>query len=169
MYQIIQLLQVMYGSYLNRYFILINLGILFNMDIKLFAATKAFIVHEGKILLLKESPKYVDGSNVGQYDIVGGRVNPGERFDEWLLREIREETGLAVTIGRPFFVNEWRPVVRGEQWQIIGTFFECFADSTEVTLSEDHESFIWIEPKNYKEYSVIPNLSPAFESYLSRG
>ncbi len=138
------------------------------MEIKLFTATKAFIIHNGKVLLLKESPKYADGSNIGKFDVVGGRVKPGQRFDESLMREIQEETGLNVKIGRPFFVNEWRPVVRGEQWQIVGTFFECFADSDKIALSEDHAEFLWIDPKEYKKYGVIDNLGPAFESYLSR-
>ena len=66
-----------------------------NMHInKLFVATKAFIEYEGKILILQESGKYVDGTNVGRYDVPGGRVEPGQRFDESLRREIKEETGL---------------------------------------------------------------------------
>lgn len=138
------------------------------MEFKLFAATKAFIVYQGKLLLLRESSKYVDGSNAGSYDVVGWRVTPGERFDESLLREIREETGLSVRIGRPFFASEWRPVVRGEQWQIIGTFFECFADADKVVLSGDHSEYIWIDPADFWEYPIIENLKPAFESYLSR-
>lgn len=138
------------------------------MSIHLFAATKAFIIYQGKVLLLRESSNYTDGSNAGKYDIVGGRVTPGERFDESLLREIREETGLTVRIGRPFFVNEWRPVVRGEQWQIIGTFFECFADTDSVVLSEDHSEYVWIDPADFAQFPIISNLTPAFESYLSR-
>lgn len=138
------------------------------MEPKLFVATKAFIVHNGKVLILRESSQYQDGSNSGKYDVVGGRVKPGERFDDSLLREIEEETGLKATIGRPFFVNEWRPVVRGEPWQIVGTFFECFADSDQVKLSEDHGEFQWIEPKDFRKYPLIENLVAAFESYLGR-
>src|SRR3989339_859552 len=135
---------------------------------KIFVATKAFIVHEGKILIVKESSKYKDGANVGKFDIVGGRVEPGQRFDESLIREIKEETGLDVKIGRPFYVGEWRPEVRGEKWQIVATFFECFAENNEVCLSEDHEEYLWIDPKEYKNYNLIENLQSAFESYLSR-
>ena len=134
---------------------------------KIFVAMKAFIVHDGKVLLLRESSKYSDGANVGKFDVVGGRVEPGQRFDESLLREITEETGLNVKIGRPFFVNEWRPVVRGEQWQIVGTFFECLAESEDVKLSADHSEFTWIDPNDYKNYNIIDNLIPAFESYLN--
>lgn len=133
---------------------------------KLFVATKAFIVHQGKVLILRESSKYEDGSNVARYDVPGGRIEPGQRFDESLLREIEEETNLNVKIGNPFFVNEWRPVVRGEQWQIVGTFFECEADSNEIVLSKDHDMYEWINPEDYKKYNLIENLHPAFEAYL---
>lgn len=136
------------------------------MDIKLFTAVKAFIYHKGKILLLRESGKYIDGSNVGKYDVVGGRVNPGERFDIGLLREIQEETGLRVKVGQPFFVNEWRPVIRGEEWQIVGIFFLCSTDSNSVVLSDDHEEYIWIDPREYRQYPLIDNLMPVFENYL---
>ena len=138
------------------------------MDIKQFIACKAFITYQNKILILKESNKYQEGTNAGRYDVVGGRVKPGEKFDEGLIREIKEETGLAVKLGKPFFVNEWRPVVKDEQWQVVGTFFECEAETDQVVLSEDHEECIWIEPKDFKNYNLIPNLIPAFQTYLQR-
>lgn len=133
---------------------------------KLFVATKAFVNFKGKILILRESDKYEDGSNAAKYDVTGGRIEPGQRFDESLLREIKEETGLDAKIGKPFFVNEWRPQVRGEQWQIVGTFFECFVDSDKVILSKDHDEALWIDPKEYKQYNLTSAIVPAFEEYL---
>jgi len=138
------------------------------MDVKLFVATKAFIFHKGKVLILRESSKYEDGSNSAKFDAVGGRIEHGQNFKESLLREVKEETGLKVEIGKPFFVNEWRPVVRGEQWQIVGIFFECTSDLEKVILSEDHDKFEWIDPKKYREYNLIPNLNAAFEAFLSK-
>jgi len=133
---------------------------------KIFVATKAFIKHDGKILLLKESSKYEDGTNEGKFDVVGGRVEAGERFDTSLLREIKEETGLSVRIGKVFFVDEWRPKVRDEEWQIVGIYFECFSDSDSVQLSKDHSEHIWIDPKEYKNYDIFDGLDPTFEEYL---
>src|SRR3989344_4693345 len=135
-------------------------------NIRQFVATKAFINFKGKILVLRESTKYSDGTNSGKYDVVGGRVESGQRFDKSLLREIKEETGLTVKLGRPFYVGEWRPNVRGEQWQIIGTFFECFTKTDKVKLSEEHDDFLWIDPRNYKNKHLINNLLPAFKEYL---
>jgi len=138
------------------------------MQPKLFVATKAFVTHGGKVLILKESSRYEDGTNANKFDVTGGRVEPGERFDDSLRREVKEETGLSVTIGKPFFVNEWRPVVKDEQWQIVGIFFECAAKTDKITLGEDHDEFRWIDPKDYKNHNLIENLRLAFETYINQ-
>jgi 8-oxo-dGTP diphosphatase len=49
------------------------------------------IIEDGKILLSRQW----DG-----YDFPGGGVEKGERLDEALMREVREETGLVVRVGR---------------------------------------------------------------------
>ena len=46
-----------------------------------FVATKALISHNGKTLVLRESKKYAAGTNIGFFDVVGGRMTVGERFD----------------------------------------------------------------------------------------
>ena len=136
---------------------------------KLFVACKAFIINENEeILIIKESSKYKDGANIEKFDVVGGRVEPGQHFQESLIREIKEETGLDVRIGKPFYVGEWRPIVKGEQWQIVGTFFECQTKTKEVKLGGDHSEHLWINPKNYQDYNLIENLKPAFEAYLNK-
>ncbi len=130
---------------------------------KLFIATKALILHQGRVLLLRESGSYQDGTNKGRYDVPGGRLNPGEAFSEALKREVKEETGLSVTLGDPISVGEWRPVVRGEVWQIVGIFFECTSESEDVVLSTDHDAFEWIALEKIDQYPVIENLKPVFE------
>ena len=139
-----------------------------NTESVLFVATKAVIVFNEKVLLLREAGLYKDGTNVGRYDLPGGRLKPGEHFQEALKREVLEETGLAVVVGDPVAVCEWRPVVRGVQWQVVGIFFECHADSAEVVLSGDHDQYEWINPREYKKYNIIDNLEPVFEKYLNR-
>jgi 8-oxo-dGTP diphosphatase len=139
------------------------------MDVhKLFVATKAFVVKEGKVLIVRESAKYDEGTNAAKFDVPGGRLKPGERFDESLVREVKEETGLDIKINAPFFVNEWRPIVKGEQWQVVGIFFECEVRGGKVQLSRDHNAFEWIAPKDYEKYSLIENLRVAFREYIAR-
>jgi len=135
-------------------------------DIRQFIATKAFILRDGKVLIIRESPKYSDGSNASRYDFPGGRLTPGEHFIDALKREVKEETGLTIQIKRPISVDEWRPVVRGEQWQIVVTFFECATEDSVVTLSNDHDHFEWINPREYENYPIIDNLKKVFRDYL---
>ena len=133
----------------------------------LFVATKAFITLNNKVLVLRESSKYKDGSNANKFDVVGGRLEPGQHFKESLLREIQEETGITVDVKQPFFVNEWRPTVRNEYWQIVGIFFHCTTLQPDIILSEDHDAYKWIDPKEYKNEQIIENLYPAFETFLN--
>ncbi|MDE1856630.1 MAG: NUDIX domain-containing protein [Candidatus Micrarchaeota archaeon] len=125
-----------------------------------------FVEHDGRILVLRESSDYKEGAHLGKFDIVGGRLKPGENFYDGTRREVMEETGLDVKLGKPFFINEWRPTVNGEKWQIIGIFLTGSADSDKVVLSVDHSAFKWIDPADYRKHSVIENLYPAFDAYL---
>ncbi|MBI4146558.1 NUDIX domain-containing protein [Candidatus Woesearchaeota archaeon] len=135
---------------------------------KLFIATKAFILDKGKVLILKESTKYKDGANAGKYDLPGGRLKPGEHYNDALKREVKEETGLDVEIHQPFCVNEWRPTVKGEQWHIVGVFFQCTTKTNSVTLSEDHEAYEWIEPEEHPAFNIIETNRPAFLAHLKQ-
>lgn len=135
---------------------------------KLFIATKAFVQHDGKILIIRESKAYAEGTNSGSFDIIGGRLTPGEKPLEALAREVKEETGLDVEIGKPFFVSEWRPVIKGEPCQIIGIFFECFAYSENIQLSEDHLEYKWIDPTQHTAEQLIPTLHSVFDMYNNK-
>ncbi|MBI5037105.1 MAG: NUDIX domain-containing protein [Candidatus Kerfeldbacteria bacterium] len=138
------------------------------MPPKLFIATKAFILHQGKILIVREAPTYATGTQIGKYDVVGGRLQAGEHFDDGLKREAREEVGLEIEVGSPFFVNESWPTINGEQHQIVRVFFRCTAKTTAVQLSHDHDDFQWIEPHYYFQYPIIENLIPAFQSLITK-
>ena len=131
-----------------------------------FVAMKAFVEHDGDVLVLRESTAYDDGSNAGRYNLVGGRVEPGEAPMESLHREIDEETGLSVTVLEPLHVRDWRPVVDGEKWQIVATFFRCRATSRAVELSQDHDDYRWIDPAAHTEVGIVPGSGQDFERYL---
>ncbi|HEA46265.1 MAG TPA: NUDIX domain-containing protein [Candidatus Pacearchaeota archaeon] len=140
------------------------------MENKVFPATKAFVVYTGRVLIIRESSNYKEGTSPGRYDVSGGRVKSGQTYYQSLLREIREETGLVVRIRnrhKPFHIDEWRVDIHGDELQIVGAYFECFADSDQVILSKDHDRFEWINPEDYGKFNLIPGLERAFESYLA--
>ena len=127
---------------------------------------KAFLLFKDKVLILRESPNYEEGTNKGRYDLVGGRVAPGENFANALLREIKEETSLDAQIGKPILVDEWYPIVKGEQWHVIGVSFKCSANSDQIMLNGDHDDYKWIDPKDYKNYPLTTNAYNVFDAYL---
>ena len=61
--------------------------------------TAALIIREGYLLAVKHD-------DFGGYYTVGGRVHLGESTADAVLREVREETGLALAIDRLLFINE---------------------------------------------------------------
>ncbi|PSH00522.1 MAG: hypothetical protein BRC30_03045, partial [Nanohaloarchaea archaeon SW_7_46_7] len=129
---------------------------------KTFTAAKAFIQNSsGKILLLKESTEYDEGANAGKWDVPGGRIEPGQSFTQSLKREVKEETSLKPEMMEPFFVDDWRPEVDGEEWHIHGTCFIAEAGKSEVELSKDHVEYSWINPQSFRDYELIGGLEEA--------
>lgn len=134
--------------------------------IKQYVAAKAFIIYRGRVLVVRESSSYTDGTHAGRFDVVGGRISAGEHVRDALIREVCEETGLSVRVGRPFFVTEWFPVIKGIPSQVIATFFECHTGNDRVRLGNDHDAFRWIAPDTHAGEPLIDNLHPAFDAYL---
>jgi 8-oxo-dGTP diphosphatase len=128
-------------------------------------AMKAVIVKSGKILILREAATYGDGTQRGRYHMPGGRVEIGENFEDALKREVMEETGIKVHVGRPIYIGEWRPVIKGVQNQIVGVFIECTPISTKITLSTEHDSYEWIDPKERHKFDVMDPEDKVIDEY----
>lgn len=131
-------------------------------------AGKAVIVNdEGKILFLREASTYEEGTNIGRYQIPGGRVNIGEPFMDALKREIMEETGLEVVVGQPVYVGEWFPTIKGVKNQIVAIFYVCKPLTQAVSLSEEHDAFEWIDPTKPIEIDIMNPEPEVIKAYLN--
>lgn len=54
----------------------------------------AGVIRDGRVLMVQEGKEYCRG----MWGLPGGRVEPGERIGDAIVRELREETGLDVRI-----------------------------------------------------------------------
>lgn len=118
-------------------------------------AFKAVIAKDDKVLILREANTYAEGTNRGRYHFPGGRLEPGEAWEDGLRREVKEETGLEIEIGKPLFVGEWRPVIKGVPHQIIALFVICTPISDDITLSEEHDHYEWVDADSWCELDVM--------------
>jgi len=136
-------------------------------DIDQKIAAKAVIVHDGKILVLREADTNPDGTNSGRYDVPGGRLEPGEPFYEALRREVEEETGIKdLNIKEPLYVDEWSPIIRGVKTQIVALFITCETKDSEITLSEEHDSYKWISQTELDGLDLIQETAAAARKYF---
>jgi len=125
-----------------------------------YLAVKGIIERDGKILVLKRSA--LDDHLPGVWETPGGGVDQEERPQEALKREILEETGLVVTIGRPFNVFTFRKDT-GEFK--VGITFICKYENGEVKLSEEHSEYRFIKPSEFAELPSIPSLYEEIARY----
>lgn len=129
-------------------------------------AAKALILNEkNEVLALREAKSYEDGTNIGRYLLPGGRIEIGEPYFDGLKREIREETGLEITIVKPILVSEWFPVIKGVPHQIIGVFFLCKPLTSTITLSSEHDHHVWINPNQLIDYAMLDSDLQAIKTY----
>jgi len=129
-------------------------------------AAKALIVNDkGQILVLREAETYEEGTNIGRYELPGGRINRGEPLLEGLVREVKEESGLEVEIGHVIYADEWWPVIKDDKNQIVGIFFLCKPLHQNIRLSNEHDDFQWINVNEAEKYDVTKAEARAIEAY----
>ncbi|WP_129114567.1 NUDIX hydrolase [Halegenticoccus tardaugens] len=94
----------------------------------------------GDVLLLR------DGEETWEFP--GGRIGCDETVEEGLLREIREETGLDVEVGRPVYTCAW---VNDRDRGRFAVVYRCSSEVRGVTLSDEHTDWTWADPETALE------------------
>lgn len=95
---------------------------------------KGVLLHDGRVLLLLNERS--------EWDLPGGRPDTGEDFRATLMREVREETGLAVEVGVPLDEHLFE-VLPGRLVRIVA--YSChLIGGSDVVLSDEHLGVSWV-------------------------
>ena len=129
---------------------------------KFFLAGHALIEREGKYLVTRRSK--INTYMPLKWDIPGGIVEPGETVEDTIHREVNEEIGLTIDVGRVVYVyaNRDQLPVR----QTFQTVYLCKYISGEVRLNpSEHDMYQWLEYDDIASVDMIDFLRELVESF----
>ncbi len=111
----------------------------------------------GEILIVKRHPK--SKTDPGMWELPGGKVEEGEFFADALVREIKEETNLDVSVGDfcEAVQNDY-PHKRTVQLMMYLTDVEG-----KVKISDEHTEFMWATLDKIKTLEISTSLKKVLE------
>ncbi len=122
----------------------------------------AFIFNTKGELFLMKSHKWSD-----MYVIPGGHIEIGEYMNDALKREVKEETGL--DIYDPTFICFWE-FMEGEEFHkkkhMIFFNFSVKTEGKDVTLNDEGEEYLWINPKESLKLPLNKHTRMTLEQYI---
>jgi ADP-ribose pyrophosphatase YjhB (NUDIX family) len=96
--------------------------------------------------------------SVGLWSLPGGRVEPGESDEQAVVREVWEETGLDVTVGRLLGIVEIS--TQNGDIQVVRDYECVVADPTRIELrpGDDAADARWVALEDLRRLPTSPGL-----------
>ena len=107
----------------------------------------ALIVHDGRIFATRRGY----GEWKGWWEFPGGKVEPGERPEDALSREIREELATEIHVERYVTTIEWDYPA----FHLSMRCYLCSVVSGSLTLLE-HEAAVWLDREHLHSVQWLP-------------
>jgi nucleoside triphosphatase len=127
------------------------------------ATVGALVVEpSGKILLVR-SFKWGD-----KYSVPGGHIELGERAEDAIKREVKEEVGLDVKVGELLIVQQAiYPADFYRKDHYVFLDYVCHTKDTDVILdSRELQAYAWVDPKQALGFELEPYTRRFIEKYV---
>jgi 8-oxo-dGTP pyrophosphatase MutT (NUDIX family) len=138
---------------------------------KIMFAQKAFIINDGKLLLIRKSENAPIEPN--KWEVPGGRINFGESIEDHIKREVKEEVGIDIEVGEPFDI--WTFFIDSSQnadkTQVVVVARFCKPKSLNINfLGHDETDYIseyyWLPVQEVLKYDLISNMIPTIKKCI---
>lgn len=116
---------------------------------KMVVVVKGLILNEGKVLIVKRS--HDDEIGGGTWECPGGKIEFGEDLEAALVREVKEEVGLNVTVEKILYATTFNT---NPTRQVVILTYLCSAKNNNVVLSKEHSDYLWAAKDQLK--SLLP-------------
>jgi len=131
-----------------------------------YLAVSAAIIKDGRILIVRRAGSSTDGP----FTLPGGAVETGERLEEAVIREIREETGLSVA---PCGFAGFREAIFRDSDGRVERHFVILAFAArwiagEPVLNEELAEARWLRPADLEGLRTTEGLSDIVASAFER-
>ncbi len=120
----------------------------------------------GDTLICKKPPDR--GVFPGQWGLPGGGIEPGERMEDALRREMREECGVEIGEIEPLFFTDGQHPKRypdGNQQEVYMIFlvFACRAEGDAIRLGEEFSEYAWVKAGALQAFDLNPITADTFK------
>ena len=116
----------------------------------------AVIRRRGRILVTRRRH---DDTYGGWWEFPGGKPERGETLKAAIAREVLEETGLPVRVGRRLRIHRYAYPER----TVVLHFFECHVKAGLRARSLDTGPVKWVKPSDFGRYRFPPADGPLLE------
>ncbi len=105
----------------------------------------AIIKKDNHFLIVKRNRKKHLGL---KWEFPGGKVQENETFEEALIREIKEELNIKISLQDKLAEEKYKD----EKIDIVLHYFLCTQEDGTIELNE-HEDLAWVEKKDFDKYN----------------
>ncbi|MFH0890894.1 MAG: NUDIX domain-containing protein [Candidatus Liptonbacteria bacterium] len=137
----------------------------YSQRFKIVTAVHTILVKDGKILLAR---RINTGWQDGMYHIPGGHVDGGETMANAVIREAKEELGIAIDPTGMKLGHVMHRAPAGEDGEYLDLFFivKKWEGEPKINEPERCDDLNWFEPNSLPE-NIIPHIRKSIEAVFS--